>query len=178
MNFLMTNSVPLNGGDEALVSGLFRRWTDCQVTVQGRGTQQKTTARSAPGIGSGVCEQRNAVSIKKREPFYCERLKLGVRQNSFEGEALEFENASFDTVLLTDVLEHIPEPMNLMCEIARILRQAANSFLASPSYTGCMKYRMTIIGIRNLPCGVCVNGGGCVWSSWSHTVVCRNCCST
>jgi colanic acid/amylovoran biosynthesis protein len=37
MNFLITNSVPLNGGDEALlralVSGLFGRWPDCQVTV-------------------------------------------------------------------------------------------------------------------------------------------------
>jgi len=36
--------------------------------------------------------------------------------------ALPFERGSFDTVLLTDVLEHIPEPTSLMCEIARILR--------------------------------------------------------
>ena len=37
MNFLITNSVPLNGGDEALlralVTGLIRRWPDCEVTV-------------------------------------------------------------------------------------------------------------------------------------------------
>ena len=46
--------------------------------------------------------------------------------------ALSFESASFDTVLLTDVLEHIPEPMNLMCEIARILRPGGKLILGVP----------------------------------------------
>ena len=47
-------------------------------------------------------------------------------------EALPFESASFDTVLLTDVLEHIPEPTNLMCEIARILRPRGKLILGVP----------------------------------------------
>ncbi len=47
-------------------------------------------------------------------------------------KALPFESASFDTVLLTDVLEHIPEPMNLMCEIARILRPGGKLILGVP----------------------------------------------
>jgi SAM-dependent methyltransferase len=47
-------------------------------------------------------------------------------------EALPFESASFDTVLLTDVLEHIPEPMNLVCEIARILRPGGKLILGVP----------------------------------------------
>jgi SAM-dependent methyltransferase len=46
--------------------------------------------------------------------------------------ALPFESASFDTVLLTDVLEHIPEPLNLMCEIARILRPGGKLILGVP----------------------------------------------
>src|ERR1700730_3764704 len=46
--------------------------------------------------------------------------------------ALPFESDSFDTVLLTDVLEHIPEPMNLMCEIARILRPGGKLILGVP----------------------------------------------
>jgi len=46
--------------------------------------------------------------------------------------ALPFESATFDTVLLTDVLEHIPEPMNLMCEIARILRPGGKLILGVP----------------------------------------------
>jgi SAM-dependent methyltransferase len=47
-------------------------------------------------------------------------------------EALPFESASVDTVLLTDVLEHIPEPMNLICEIARILRPGGKLILGVP----------------------------------------------
>jgi SAM-dependent methyltransferase len=48
--------------------------------------------------------------------------------------ALPLESGSFDTVLLTDVLEHIPEPMNLMCEIARILRPSGKLILGVPFF--------------------------------------------
>jgi SAM-dependent methyltransferase len=48
--------------------------------------------------------------------------------------ALPFERGSFDTVLLTDVLEHIPEPSSLMCEIARILRPGGKLILGVPFF--------------------------------------------
>jgi SAM-dependent methyltransferase len=47
---------------------------------------------------------------------------------------LPFDSGSFDTVLLTDVLEHIPDPMNLMCEIARILRPNGKLILGVPFF--------------------------------------------
>ena len=47
---------------------------------------------------------------------------------------LPFEIASFDTVLLTDVLEHIPEPMHLVSEIARILRPGGKLILGVPFF--------------------------------------------
>jgi SAM-dependent methyltransferase len=51
-------------------------------------------------------------------------------------KVLPFESASFDTVLLTDVLEHIPEPLNLMHEIARILRPSGRLILGVPFLYG------------------------------------------
>jgi SAM-dependent methyltransferase len=48
--------------------------------------------------------------------------------------ALPFEIGSFDTVLLTDVLEHIPDPVNLMGEIARILRPGGKLILGVPFF--------------------------------------------
>jgi SAM-dependent methyltransferase len=48
--------------------------------------------------------------------------------------ALPFESGSFDTVLLTDVLEHLPEPMKVMCEIARILRPSGKLILGVPFF--------------------------------------------
>jgi SAM-dependent methyltransferase len=47
---------------------------------------------------------------------------------------LPFEIGSFDTVLLTDVLEHIPEPTHLMSEIARILRPGGKLILGVPFF--------------------------------------------
>jgi SAM-dependent methyltransferase len=45
---------------------------------------------------------------------------------------LPFERESFDTVLLTDVLEHIPDPLNLMSEVARILRPGGKLIAGVP----------------------------------------------
>ncbi len=45
-----------------------------------------------------------------------------------------FEPASFDTVLLTDVLEHIAEPMNVMRQIAAILRPGGKLILGVPFF--------------------------------------------
>jgi SAM-dependent methyltransferase len=47
---------------------------------------------------------------------------------------LPYESGSFDTVLLTDVLEHLPEPMKVMCEIARILRPSGKLILGVPFF--------------------------------------------
>jgi SAM-dependent methyltransferase len=45
---------------------------------------------------------------------------------------LPFGDAVFDTVLLTDVLEHIPEPMKLVAEIARVLRPGGRLIAGVP----------------------------------------------
>ena len=49
-------------------------------------------------------------------------------------EPLPFESCSFDTILMTDVLEHIPEPMKLMRETARILRPGGKLLLSVPFF--------------------------------------------
>lgn len=47
---------------------------------------------------------------------------------------LPFEDSEFDTVLLTDVLEHIPEPLHAMTEIARVLRPGGKLILSVPFF--------------------------------------------
>lgn len=47
---------------------------------------------------------------------------------------LPFEDEEFDTVLLSDVLEHIPEPMALCREISRILREGGHLLMNVPFY--------------------------------------------
>lgn len=47
-------------------------------------------------------------------------------------EPLPLADSSFETVLLTDVLEHIPEPMRVMAEIARVLRPGGKLIVGVP----------------------------------------------
>jgi SAM-dependent methyltransferase len=47
-------------------------------------------------------------------------------------EKLPFADCSFDTVLLTDVLEHVAEPMQLMGEMARVMRLGGKVIIGVP----------------------------------------------
>ena len=50
------------------------------------------------------------------------------------GGKLPFENGSFDTVLLTDVLEHLAEPVAAIGEAARILRSGGKIIIGVPFF--------------------------------------------
>ncbi len=50
----------------------------------------------------------------------------------YDGHKLPFEAGSYDTVLCTDVLEHTPEPGNLIGEMARVLRPKGTLILTAP----------------------------------------------
>lgn len=48
-------------------------------------------------------------------------------------EALPFDDASFDTVISTQVIEHVPEPHAMMAEIARVLRPGGYALITAPA---------------------------------------------
>ena len=47
---------------------------------------------------------------------------------------LPFPDEEFDTVILSDVLEHIPNPQNLWNEMARVLAKGGHIFVNTPFY--------------------------------------------
>jgi len=49
-------------------------------------------------------------------------------------KTLPFRDEQFDTIILSDVLEHIPVPEHLWMEMARILRRNGNIILSVPFY--------------------------------------------
>lgn len=49
-------------------------------------------------------------------------------------EPLPFEGETFDTIILSDVLEHIAEPKLLCCEMSRILRKGGHILMNVPFY--------------------------------------------
>jgi SAM-dependent methyltransferase len=51
-----------------------------------------------------------------------------------------FEDASFDQVLLQDVIEHVAEPMRVFAELHRITRPGARVHLRTPHYSSVLAY--------------------------------------
>jgi SAM-dependent methyltransferase len=49
-------------------------------------------------------------------------------------KTLDFEDEAFDTIILSDVLEHIPEPQRLLNEMARVLSQDGAILMNMPFY--------------------------------------------
>ncbi|HUT60390.1 MAG TPA: methyltransferase domain-containing protein [Phycisphaerae bacterium] len=53
-----------------------------------------------------------------------------------DAAALPVPDASFDVILCTEVLEHVPEPLRVIAEIARVLRPGGRAFLSAPLGSG------------------------------------------
>ena len=49
-------------------------------------------------------------------------------------EAMPFADASFDTVLCTQVIEHVTEPKAVVAECARVLRPGGAVIISAPQY--------------------------------------------
>lgn len=72
-----------------------------------------------------------------------------------DGQILPFQQGSFDTVMCNEVLEHVPQPGQLMNEVARVLRPGGVLLLTTPQTWGLHHepydfYRYTKYGLRFL----------------------------
>jgi SAM-dependent methyltransferase len=70
-------------------------------------------------------------------------------------ESLPFDTASFDTVVCTEVLEHVAEPARVVREIARVLKPDGYVILTTPLYFPIHEepydfFRFTPFGLRHL----------------------------
>lgn len=57
----------------------------------------------------------------------------GARPSVFADAAhLPFVDSRFDAIVCLEVIEHVPDPKKVMCEIARVLKPGANAWLSVP----------------------------------------------
>jgi SAM-dependent methyltransferase len=113
-----------------------------------------------------VFAQTNAWSSERRPDLY------------YDGGRLPFEDASFDTVLSVQVLEHTPRPQPLLHEMSRVLRRDGLLILSAP-FSGRLHeepfdfFRYTPHGLR----AMCADAGlevtevwdqGNIWSVIGH----------
>jgi SAM-dependent methyltransferase len=74
------------------------------------------------------------LGIEHASTFSATSAKLGTSRPDFlyDGTQLPFADCSFDTVLNIQVLEHTPQPRQLVREMARVLRKDGVLILAAP----------------------------------------------
>lgn len=68
----------------------------------------------------------------REEGIYAEQWRYGRLDHVSDIEAIPVADASFDVVLCTEVLEHVPRPEAALREIARIVKPGGRVFLTAP----------------------------------------------
>jgi len=107
-----------------------------------------------------------------------------------DGQRLPIASSSVDTVLCTQVLEHVPEPAQLMSELTRVLKPGGHAIVTAPQEWGIHQepfdfYRFTRYGLTYLAQKVGLEvafvrnrGGfwamlGQRWSAYLYDTTCR-----
>ncbi len=100
-------------------------------------------------IGCGEGSNMEVLARPGRRFVGCDlsRLALGMAQAAApadgsqqficgEGEALPFQSGTFDGAMAISVMEHLPQPQQVLNEMARVLRPGGLMLLLSPQYGG------------------------------------------
>ncbi len=75
-------------------------------------------------------------AIQKGRAFADEHGISGIRWEIGDIQAIAHPDASFDTVISCETVEHVREPRRALCELARVLRPGGRLFLTTPNYLG------------------------------------------
>jgi SAM-dependent methyltransferase len=116
-----------------------RCFVDLQVLTVHRFLRERLRACQGRvlDVGAGEAPWRDLLKHADYVGVDVEEAKdFGMRQRSdivyYDGNTLPFEAASFDHVLCTEVLEHVPDPARFLRDVNRVLRKGGTLILTVP----------------------------------------------
>jgi SAM-dependent methyltransferase len=88
------------------------------------------------GIGDMLAFRPNSVGvdINERTVSYC--LQRGQEARMMQSDQLPFDSATFESVLLDNVLEHIADPEPILAEVRRVLAAGGRLLVGVPGILG------------------------------------------
>ena len=68
---------------------------------------------------------------------YARRMELsGITWEVADIQSIAHPDCSFDTIISTETIEHVPQPSQALAELSRLLRPGGRLFLTTPNYLG------------------------------------------
>lgn len=124
--------------DERLYPGVNRNWDDCLFRKRILDRLESSSLMLDLGAGAGVVEQMNFRGIAARvcgvdpDPrvtanHFLDEGKEGV------GEKIPYDDETFDLVVADNVIEHLPHPMIVFAEVARVLKSGGSFLFKTPN---------------------------------------------
>lgn len=88
------------------------------------------------GVGAFLDHRANTVGADVNPLLVEQCLLKGLDARLIEGSVLPFENGSFDSVVMDNVLEHIQDPESILIEVRRVLRPKGIFLVGVPGRRG------------------------------------------
>ena len=104
-------------------------------------------------VVTGIDPAANAINAATRHAILT---KKDIRYDVGIGEALPYEDASFDAVVCVDVLEHVSDVQQVLCETARVLKPGGTFLFDTINRNSLARFAVVTMGedvLRLLPKG-------------------------
>ncbi|MEP6618584.1 MAG: class I SAM-dependent methyltransferase [bacterium] len=102
----------------------------------GRGGFACSLALAAAQKTSIVAADFASTAVAMGEAYAAQHDITAVRWEVGDIQHIEHDDASFDTVISCETIEHVPDPARAVVELARVLKPRGRLFLTTPNYVG------------------------------------------
>ena len=79
-----------------------------------------------------------ATAVQKGRAFAIEHNLSGITWEVADVQNIAHQDATFDTVISCETIEHVPSPQRALSELARVLRPGGRLLLTTPNYLGAL----------------------------------------
>lgn len=117
----------------------------------GRGGFALWLTAQSPPPNEVTAVDYSSVAIAKGREYAAAAGVSGVTWQVGDIQAIPHPDATFDTVISCETIEHVPEPQKAVRELARVLKPGGRLFLTTPNYFGPMGLYRAYLRLRGRP---------------------------